>query len=112
MQLNSLILRFFWLSTFENNIDIIFYLCLVKFIFACETLKTRTFLFFAESLKTSIAQDLNPQALSLLMNTPPFNETGQMIELGCKYLSVRCIYLYFLTKSRKRFRVNLHSIVA
>ena len=35
-----------------------------------------------------------------------------MIELCCDYLSVWCIWLYFLIISSTRFRVNPHSIVA
>ena len=34
-----------------------------------------------------------------------------MIELCCEYLSVRCIWLYFIIKWRTSFRVNLHAIV-
>ena len=33
-----------------------------------------------------------------------------MIELCCEYLSVQRILLYVIIMSRKRFRVNLHSI--
>ena len=39
------------------------------------------------------------------MNTRPFSQTGQMIELCCQYLSVQCIWLYLLIMSRTRFRV-------
>ena len=39
--------------------------------------------------------DLNPEPLTLWMNTLPFSQTGQMIELCCNYLSVRCIWLCF-----------------
>ena len=46
------------------------------------------------------------------MNTQTFSQTGQLIELCCKYLSVRCIWLYVLIMSRTYFRVNAHSIVA
>ena len=35
-----------------------------------------------------------------------------MIELCCEYLPVRCIWLYILIKSRTRFRVHPHFIVA
>ena len=45
------------------------------------------------------------------MNTQPFSQTGQMIELCYEYLSVWCIWLYVLIMSRTRFRVNPHSIV-
>ena len=45
------------------------------------------------------------------MNTQPFSQTGQMIELCCEYLSVRCIWLYVIIMSRTSFRVNPHSIV-
>ena len=45
------------------------------------------------------------------MNTQPFGQTDQMIELYSEYLSVRCIWLYVLIISRTRFRVNPHSIV-
>ena len=60
----------------------------------------------------------NKQSLSkwtlnhLLTNTQPFSQIGQMIELGCEYLSVRCIWLYVIIMSRKHFSVNLDSIVA
>ena len=59
----------------------------------------------------------NKQSLSkwtlnhLLTNTQPFSQIGQMIELGCEYLSVRCIWLYVIIMSRKHFRVNLDPIV-
>ena len=33
------------------------------------------------------------------MNTQSFSQTGQIIELSCEYLSVRCIWLYVLIKS-------------
>ena len=46
------------------------------------------------------------------MNTRTFSQTDQLIELCCKYLSVRCIWLYVLIMSRTYFRVNLQSIVA
>ena len=45
------------------------------------------------------------------MNTQPFSQTGQMIELCCEYLSARCIWLYVIIMSRTSFRVNPHSIV-
>ena len=40
-------------------------------------------------------------------NTQPFSLTGQIIELCCEYLSVRCIWLYVLIISSKHFRVNV-----
>ena len=46
------------------------------------------------------------------MNTQPFNQTGQMIELSCEYLSQRCIWLHVIIMLRTSFRVNLHSIVS
>ena len=39
------------------------------------------------------------------------SQTGQMIELCWKYLSVQCIWLYLIIMSHTSFRVNLHSIV-
>ena len=45
------------------------------------------------------------------MNTQPFSQTGQMTELCCEYLSVRCIWLYVIIMSRTSFGVNPHSIV-
>ena len=45
------------------------------------------------------------------MNTHTFSQTGQMIELCCEYLSVRCIWLYIIIMSHTSFRVNTHSIV-
>ena len=56
--------------------------------------------------------NLNPEILSSWTNTQPFGQTGQVIELCSEYLSARCIWLYVLVMSRKRFRVNTHSIVA
>ena len=56
--------------------------------------------------------DSTPQPLNLQTNTQPFNQTGQMIELCCDYLSVLCIWLYVLFMLRRRFIVNPHSIVA
>ena len=44
-------------------------------------------------------------------NTQPFSQTGQMIELCCEYLSVRCGWLYVIIMSSSRFRVNPHSII-
>ena len=43
------------------------------------------------------------------MNTQPFSQTDQMIDLYCDFLSVRCMRMYIITKSHSRFRVNLHS---
>ena len=45
------------------------------------------------------------------MNSQPFSQTGQMIELCYEYLSARCIWLYVIITSRTSFRANLHSIV-
>ena len=39
------------------------------------------------------------------------NQTGQMTELCCEFLSVRFIWLYLIIMSRAKFRVNPHSIV-
>ena len=41
-----------------------------------------------------------------------FNQTDQIIELYCKYLSVWYVWLNVLIMSRMRFKVNLHSKVA
>ena len=57
-------------------------------------------------------RDSNPQPLSLKVNTQPFSQTGQTIELWCGYLSVRCIWQYVIIMSRTSFRVNVHSIVS
>ena len=43
--------------------------------------------------------DSNPQLFSSWTDTQPFSQTGQMIELCCEYLSVRCIWLYVLIMS-------------
>ena len=45
------------------------------------------------------------------MNTQQFDQTGQMIELSCEYLSLWCIWLYVIIMSHTSFRVNPHSIV-
>ena len=58
-----------------------------------------------------LQRDSKPQSLTSETNTRPFGPTGQMIELCCEYLSVRCIWLYVLIMSRTCFRANLHSIV-
>ena len=42
--------------------------------------------------------------------TQAFSQTGQMIDLYCEYLSVRCILLYVIM-SRTSFGVNLQYIV-
>ena len=42
--------------------------------------------------------------------TQAFSQTGQMTDLCCEYLSVRCIWLYVIM-SRTSFRVNLQYIV-
>ena len=42
--------------------------------------------------------------------TQAFSQTGQMTDLCCDYLSVRCIWLYVIM-SRTSFRVNLQDIV-
>ena len=59
-----------------------------------------------------LQRDSHPQPLSSQTNTQPFGQTGQMIELCCEYLSVRCIWLYVFIMSRTSLRVNLHSTVA
>ena len=46
-----------------------------------------------------LQRDSNPQPLSSKMNTQPFSQIGQMIELCCEYLSVWCILLYVLIQS-------------
>ena len=67
----------------------------------------------ARNLKFKWLQlDLTPQPLSSKTNTQPFNQTGQMVELCCEYLSVRCIWLHVLVMSRTRFTVNPHFIIA
>ena len=45
------------------------------------------------------------------MNTQPFSQTGQIIELYCEYLSVRHISLYVIIMTRTDFRLNPHSIL-
>ena len=45
------------------------------------------------------------------MNTQSFSQIGEIIDLCCEYLSVRCIWLYLSIMSRMSFRVNPHSIV-
>ena len=59
-----------------------------------------------------LQRDSNPQPLSSSTNTQSFDPTGQMIELCCEYLSVRCISLYVFIMSRTSLRVNPHSAVA
>ena len=53
----------------------------------------------------------NPQPVSMLRNTEPFSETGQMIELCYEYLPVRYIWLYILILWGTNFRVNPHSVI-
>ena len=55
-----------------------------------------------------LQQDLNPQPLSLKMNTQPFSHTDKMIELRCVYLYVWCIWLCVLIMSHVQLWVNLH----
>ena len=43
------------------------------------------------------------------MNTHPFRQAGQMIDLCCVYLYVRRIWLYDTIIAGTRFRMNLHS---
>ena len=59
-----------------------------------------------------LQRDSNPQPLSSKTNTQPFAPTGQMIELCCEYLTVRCIWLYVSIMSGTSLRVNPHSTVA
>ena len=51
------------------------------------------------------------QPFSSWTNTQPFSQTGQLTEMCCEFLSVRCIWLYVLIMSFRRFRVNAPSIV-
>ena len=46
------------------------------------------------------------------MNTQPFSQTGQMMELQCECLFLWCIWWYALIMSPTHFRVNLHCILA
>ena len=47
------------------------------------------------------------------MNTEPFSQNGEVIELCCEYLSVLYIWFYVvIIMSRRGLKVNLHSIVA
>ena len=62
-------------------------------------------------VNTSSTSDNNPKPLSSKMNTQPFGQTGQMIELSCEYLFLQCIWLYLIIMSITSFRVNPHSIV-
>ena len=48
--------------------------------------------------------DSNPQTLSSQINTQPFGQTGQIIELCCEYFSVRYIWLYVWARSSLAFR--------
>ena len=59
-----------------------------------------------------LQQDSNQQPLRSQINTQPFGQTDQIIELKCGYISLRWIWLYILVISRSRFRVNPHSIFA
>ena len=59
-----------------------------------------------------LKQHLNPQPLSLKMNTRPFGQTDQKTELCYEYLSVLCISLHVIIISCTHFRVNAHSIFA
>ena len=45
-----------------------------------------------------LQQDSNPQPLSSEMNTQPFSQTGQMIELCRENSSVWCIRLYVISE--------------
>ena len=54
---------------------------------------------------------LNPQSHCTFRNTQPVNQNGEMIELCCEFLSVRCILLYVIILSCTSLRVNPHSIV-
>ena len=56
-------------------------------------------------------RDPHPQPISSWTDTQLFNQTGQIIELCCEYLSVQCIWLYVIFMSRMRFKVNLHSVL-
>ena len=51
----------------------------------------------------------NSQPLSSEMNTHPFSQTCQMIELFCEYVPVGCIGLYVIIMSRTRFKVKLRT---
>ena len=64
-----------------------------------------------EKLSLEQQRDSTPQPLSSWTNTQKFNQTGQMIEVCCEFLSVRCIWLHVIIMSRTSFRVNPHSIV-
>ena len=46
------------------------------------------------------------------MNTQPFGQIDQMIELSCEFFSVRWIWLYILIMSCTCFRVNPHFFFA
>ena len=59
-----------------------------------------------------LQRDSNPEPLSLQKNAQPFSQTGEIIDLCCEYLSVRCIWLYFLIAPCTHYRVNPQSIVA
>ena len=56
-------------------------------------------------------RDSKPGPLTSSANSQPFSQTGQMIELRYDDLSALFIWLYLITMSRTRFRVNPHSIV-
>ena len=80
--------------------------------FLCSPHRNKTRKWKFKHDKRQKQRESNPQPLSLLLNTQPFNQTWQKIELCCEYLSARRIWLDAIIMSRTRFRVNLHSMVA
>ena len=49
------------------------------------------------------ATGVEPRTIWLIMDTQPFSQTGQVIELCSEYLSVRCFSLYVLVMSLAPF---------
>ena len=72
----------------------------------CPLLWCRILMRWKKKLNTKDSTGLEPTT------TEPFSQTSQVIELCCKYLSVRCIWLHVPFMSYTRFRMSPHSIVA
>ena len=59
-----------------------------------------------------LQQDSNQQPLRSQINTQPFGQTDQILELNSGYLSLRWIWLYVIGMPHTRFRVNPNFIFA
>ena len=93
-----------WVLIFTAHLTVICYYVMYAF-------QSESTLYSCLNIKEVNWQQWDSDPLSSKMNSQPFSETSQIIELFCEYLFVQCIWLYVIIMSCTCFKVNLHSVV-